>query len=141
MARLEQQLGDRQDERSTVGGHGSYGATAVLLTDDRLTGVVDFCRPGPVRRMGIGLDQRLVRGFLTHYRPQAPASDADLGAVPALFPAQRLGKVLKKCDNVLTTHALAPEQDKHVTNFPRVIEREYARVRWLSDNLSTLMEA
>ena len=160
MVRVEEQLEDRQDVLSTVVVHGSYGPTALLLTDDRLTGVVDFdraevdllgldlayaldafCRPGAVRRMGIGLDQSLTREFLTHYRPEAPASDADLGAVPALFRAQRLGKVLKKCDNVLTTHALAPEQDKHVTNFPRVIERECARVRWLGDNLSTLMEA
>lgn len=158
MARLTQQLGRCQHELTTVVVHGSYGPTALLLTDDRLTGVVDFdraeidllgldlayaldafCRRGPVRRTGIGLDPGLAREFLAHYRSQTPIADADLRAVPALLRAQRLGKVLKKCDNVLTRQAMAPQQ-QDVTRFPRVLERECARVRWLTDNLATLME-
>jgi hypothetical protein len=47
--------------------------------------------------------------------------------------------VLKKCDNVLTRQAMAPQQ-QDVTRFPRVLERKCARVRWLTDNLATLME-
>jgi Ser/Thr protein kinase RdoA (MazF antagonist) len=159
MERLADELDDRQDGLTTLVVHGSYGPTALLLTDDRLTGVLDFdraetdllgldlayaldafCRPGPVRRTGTGLDPYLTREFLAHYRSQASVADADLRAVPALLRAQRLGKVLKKCDNVLTRQATAPQQQKDVTRFPRVLERECARVRWLTDNLPTLME-
>jgi Ser/Thr protein kinase RdoA (MazF antagonist) len=159
MVRIDGELGGRRDELTTGIAHGSYGQTALLLAEDQLSGVLDFdraahdllgfdlayaldafCRPGPVRREGVGLDLGLVDVFLNHYRPQTPLTDGDLRAVPALLRAQRLGKVLKKCQNVLTVQETTPQHPVDVTRFARALDRECARVRWLSDNVPTLPE-
>jgi Ser/Thr protein kinase RdoA (MazF antagonist) len=160
MARTHEQLAGRRDELATGIAHGSYGQTALLLTGDELSGVLDydraahdllgldlayaldaFCRPGPVRREGVGLDPGRAGSFLTHYRAQTPLTDRDLRAVPALLRAQRLGKVVKKCQNALTVHAATTrDHPVDVVRFARALDRERARIRWLSDDVPTLME-
>jgi Ser/Thr protein kinase RdoA (MazF antagonist) len=159
MVRTEEELGDRQDQLTTGIAHGSYGQTALLLTGDELSGVLDFdrathdllgldlayavdafCRPGPARRKGVGLDLDLAGQFLHHYRTQAPVTDRDLRAVPAFLRAQRLGKLLKKCQNVLTVQATTQQHPVDVTKFARGLDRECSRVRWLTEHVLTLPE-
>ncbi|WP_448613252.1 phosphotransferase [Modestobacter sp. URMC 112] len=153
MEQVHRELGAVQDRLTTVVGHGSYGPSALLLVEDRLSGVVDFdraaydllgldlayaldafCRPGAVRRAGVGLDLRLTREFLHHYRAGSPVVDADLGFLPHLLRAQRLEKVLKKCDNVLTMQLVAPGRPKNVDRFARMLEAECVRVQWLEQD-------
>jgi hypothetical protein len=82
----------------------------------------------------VGIDLEKCREFLGHYRSQAPLAPADLTAMPELFEAQRLVKIVKKCDNLLAKQAVVPQQAKDAVKFALVLERECARVRWLSDN-------
>ncbi len=159
MERLGAGLGERQDALTALVVHGSYGQSAVLLSEGRLTAVLDFdraahdllgldlayalkafCRPGELRRSEIGLDPDRCRAFLQHYRGQAPLAGADLAAMPEVFEAQRLVKVVKKCDNLLTKQAMVPQQDKDAVKFSLILARECARVRWLTDNPFTLTE-
>jgi Ser/Thr protein kinase RdoA (MazF antagonist) len=159
MEHLHSGLGHRQDELTTLVVHGSYAPSALLFDEDRLSGVLDFdraahdllgldlayaldafCRPGPVRRAGFGLDLDLARAFLGHYRTWAPVADADLRSLPELFRAQRLSKVLKKCDNVLAMRAIPQRKPNEVPRFARVLEDECTRVRWSTRDLSTLTE-
>jgi Ser/Thr protein kinase RdoA (MazF antagonist) len=131
----------------------------VLLSEGRLTAVLDFdraeqdllgldlayalkafCRGGPLRSSGVGIDPDKCRVFVDHYRSQAPLAEADLAAMPDVFQAQRLVKIAKKCDNLLAKQAIIPQQPKDAVKFALVLERECARVRWLSDNPFTLTE-
>ncbi|GAA3104305.1 hypothetical protein GCM10010464_79370 [Pseudonocardia yunnanensis] len=159
MEHLNVELGERQGELTSLVIHASYGRSAVLLSEGRLTGVLDFdraaqdllgldlayalkafCRGGPVRRTGVGIDPDMCRVFLQHYRSQAPLAEADLAAMPEVFQAQRLIKIAKKCDNLLAKQATIPQQPKDAVKFALVLERECARMRWLSDNPFTLTE-
>ncbi|MGY1633619.1 phosphotransferase [Geodermatophilus sp. SYSU D01186] len=159
MELLNVELGERQEELTSLVAHGSFGQSAVLLDDDGLTAVLDFdragldllgldlayalkafCRAGPIRRSGVGIDPDRCRLFLSHYRGQAPLADADLTAMPEVFRAQRLVKIVKKCDNLLTKQAMVAQQAKDAVKFAQVLERECARVRWLADNPFPLTE-
>jgi Ser/Thr protein kinase RdoA (MazF antagonist) len=159
MEQLNVELGERQKDLTSLVIHASYGRSAVLLGEGRLTGVLDFdraaqdllgldlayalkafCRGGPVRRTGVGIDPDMCRIFLQHYRSQAPLAEADLAAMPEVFQAQRLIKIAKKCDNLLAKQATIPQQPKDAVKFALVLERECARMRWLSDNPFTLTE-
>ncbi|WP_222267303.1 phosphotransferase [Modestobacter marinus] len=159
MERLSTELGERQDTLTALVIHGSYGQSAVLLGEGRLTAVLDldragddllgldlayalkaFCRSGELRRSVVGIDPDRCRAFLQHYRSQAPLAEADLAAMPEVFEAQRLVKIVKKCDNLLTKQAMIPQQAKDAVKFSLVLERECARVRWLTDNPFTLTE-
>ncbi|WP_369132712.1 phosphotransferase [Modestobacter sp. I12A-02662] len=159
MERLDVELGERQDALTALVVHGSYGRSAVLLSEGRLTAVLDFdraahdllgldlayalksfCRPGGLRGSRVGIDPDRCRTFLRHYRGQAPLAGADLAAMPGLLEAQRLVMVVKKCDNLLTKQAMVPQQAKDAVKFSLVLERECARVRWLADNPHTLTE-
>jgi Ser/Thr protein kinase RdoA (MazF antagonist) len=159
MEQLNVELGKRQEDLTSVVIHGSYGRSAVLLSEGRLTGVLDFdraeqdllgldlayalkafCRGGPVRSSGVGIDPEMCRAFVHHYRSQAPLAKADLAAMPDVFQAQRLIKIAKKCDNLLAKQATIPQQPKDAVKFAMVLERECARVRWLTDHPFTLTE-
>jgi Ser/Thr protein kinase RdoA (MazF antagonist) len=159
MEQLNVELGERQEDLTSVVIHGSYGRSAVLLDEGRLTGVLDFdraaqdllgldlayalkafCRGGPVRRSGVGIDPDQCRAFLRHYRSEAQLAEADLATMPEVFQAQRLVKIAKKCDNLLAKQAMIPQLPKDAVKFALVLERECARVRWLTDNPFTLTE-
>jgi Ser/Thr protein kinase RdoA (MazF antagonist) len=159
MEQLNVELGERQEDLTSVVIHGSYGRSAVLLSEGRLTGVLDFdraaqdllgfdlayalkafCRGGPVRSSGVGIDPDKCRAFVLAYRSQAPLAEADLAAMPDVFQAQRLVKIAKKCDNLLAKQAMIPQQPKDAVKFALVLERECARVRWLTDHPFTLTE-
>ncbi len=159
MERLNVELGERQDELTSLVIHGSYGRSAVLLDGGRLAAVLDFdraaqdllgldlayalkafCRGGSIRRSGVDIDPDMCRTFVHHYRTQGPLGQPDLAAMPEVFQAQRLVKVAKKCDNLLTKQALVPRQPKDAENFALILQRECARVRWLTDNPFPLTE-
>jgi homoserine kinase type II len=152
MAVLERGLGPHHHELTWSLTHGSYGPSAVLLTGDRLTGVLDFdraahdlltldlayslrafCRLRPARDTQ-GLDPRLCEEFLRSYRREAPLAQPDLRALPSVLRAQRLIKVVRKCDNLLTKHSLAPQRAKDAAKFAVMLERERARLRWLDEH-------
>lgn len=147
MARLNVGLGKRQEELTSLVIHGSYGQSAVLVDGGRLTAVLDFDRSAQdllgldvayaVRsfgRSGVGIDRDRCRAFLHYYRSQAPLAEADLAAMPELFQAHRLIVIAKKCGNLLTKQAIVPRQPKDAAKFALLLERECARVRWLTDN-------
>jgi Ser/Thr protein kinase RdoA (MazF antagonist) len=152
-------LGERQEDMTSLVIHGSYGQSAVLVDEGRLTAVLDFdraahdllgldlayalrsfCREGPTRRSGVGIDLDSCRTFLHYYRSHAPLSEADLAAMPEVFQAQRLIVIVKKCDNLLTKQALIPRQPKDAVKFAQLLERECGRVRLLTDNPFTITE-
>ncbi|SFK58368.1 phosphotransferase [Geodermatophilus ruber] len=159
MERLHVRLGEQQDRLTSLVIHGSYGQSAVLLDEGRLSAVLDFdraaqdllgldlayalkafCREGPIRRSGVGIDPARCRAFVGHYRSQAPLAEADLAAMPDIFRAQRLIKIVKKCDNLLTKQALVAQQAKDAGKFALVLERECGRLRWLTDHPFSLTE-
>lgn len=159
MERLNVGLGERQKDLTSLVIHGSYGQSAVLVDEGRLTAVLDFdrssqdllgldlayalrsfCREGPIRRSGVGLDLDRCRTFLHHYRSHAPLAEADLATMPEVFQAQRLMVIVKKCDNLLTKQSLIPRQPKDAIKFAYVLERERACVRSLIDNPFTMTE-
>lgn len=133
--------------------HGSYGQSAVLVDGNKLTGVLDFdrsahdllaldlayalrsfCREIPIRPSGPSVNVDLGRAFLHHYRSQAPLPDADLAALPEVFQAQRLIVVAKKCQNLLTKQAIVPRQSREALGFALLLQRECARLRWITHN-------
>ncbi len=159
MERLNVGLGKRQEDLTSLVIHGSYGQSAVLVDGGRLTAVLDFdraaqdllgldvayavrsfCREGTLRRYGVGIDRDRCRAFLHYYRSQAPLTEADLAAMPDVFQAQRLIVIAKKCYNLLTKQAIVPRQSKDAIKFALLLERECARVRWLTDNPFTMTE-
>jgi Ser/Thr protein kinase RdoA (MazF antagonist) len=159
MERVNVGLGERQKDLTFLVIHGSYGQSAVLVDEGRLTAVLDFdrsaqdllgldlayalrsfCREGPIRRSGFGIDPDRCRTFLHHYRNLAPLAEADLAAMPDVFQAQRLIVIVKKCENLLTKQAIVPRQPKDAAKFALMLERECNRVRWFTDNPITLTE-
>jgi len=159
MEQLNAGLGQRQKELATLLIHGSYGQSALLFDGSRLTAVLDFdrtaqelpaldlayalrsfCRQDPVGVPGDDIDRNRCRTFLRHYRSQTPLADADLAVLPEAFQAQRLIVVAKKCRNLLTKHAIIPRQSKDALGFALLLQRECARVRWLTGNPLTVTE-
>lgn len=159
MERLNVGLGERQEDLTSLVIHGSYGQSAVLVDGDQLTAVLDFdrsvldlldldvvyalrsfCREIPSRQSAEGIDLDRCRTFLRHYRSQAPWTEADLAAMPELFQVQRLIVIAKKCDNLLTKQSIVPRQPKDAVKFALLLERECARLRWLTNNPWTLTE-
>lgn len=153
MEQLHVGLGERQEELRSLVIHGSYGQSAVLVDGNKLTGVLDFdrsahdllaldlayalrsfCREIPIRPSGPSVNVDLGRAFLHHYRSQAPLPDADLAALPEVFQAQRLIVVAKKCQNLLTKQAIVPRQSREALGFALLLQRECARLRWITHN-------
>ena len=54
--------------------------------------------------------------------------------MPLIFRAQRLIKVVKKCDNLLAKQAVTDQQTKDVAKLAGVLDREVIRLRWLTDH-------
>lgn len=159
MERLNVGLGERQKDLTFLLIHGSYGQSAVLVDETGLTAVLDFdrsaedllgldlayalrsfCREGPVRHLGYGVDPDRCRTFLNHYRSRAPLAEVDLAAMPDIFQAQRLVVIVKKSDNLLTKQAIIPREPSDANKFARMLEREFNRVHWLTDNPFSLTE-
>ena len=159
MEQLNVGLGGRQKDLTSMVIHGSYGQSAVLMDEGRLSAVLDFdrsaqellgldlayalrsfCFNGPIRRAGFGLDPDRCRTFLHHYRSHAPLAESDLAAMPDVFQAQRLMVVVKKCENLLTKQALIPRQTQDAAKFARIMDREASCIRLLMDNPFTITE-
>lgn len=136
--------------------HGSFGPSALLLVESEMTGVVDFdrarhdvlgvdlayaiehfCRPSD-RKAKNRIDMATYERFLEHYRPESPATDIDIEALPLVLRAQRLIKVAKRAGSVLTKHALEPRQPDDAAGFAEMLGKEVLRLRWLEANLSDL---
>jgi ATP-binding cassette subfamily B protein len=160
MSQLHDDLGERQDSLTSLVIHGSYGRSALLFLGDNLSGVLDFdrsahdllgfdlayalkafCRSGPVRAAGVGMDADLCAAFLADYSEQAPLAGADLDALPLLLCAQRLVKVVKKCDNIIAKAARATQAGKDADKFAGLVQREVQRVRWLADHATDFAAA
>ncbi len=160
MATIHDQLGAMLPELTYLITHGSYGPTSVLLTDDRLTGVLDldrsahdllcldlayatwqFCSPSARRRKELGVDPELLAAFLAHYRTQVPVTTADLEAVPTSLLARRLVRLTKKSENLLHKHALAPRNADDADAFARMLSAEADRSRWLDQHRADLTRA
>lgn len=160
MATVHDQLGATLPALTYLITHGSYGPTSVLLTDDRLTGVLDFDRaahdllcldlayatwqfgsPSALRRKELGVDPRLVATFLGHYRTRMRVTEADLEAVPTSLLARRLVRVTKKAENLLHKHAGAPRNGDHADAFARMLSAEATQSRWLDQHRTELTRA
>ncbi|TJY70460.1 hypothetical protein E4J89_07135 [Arthrobacter sp. CAU 1506] len=159
MEQLNIGLGQRQKDLTALAIHGSYGQSALLFDGGLLTGVLDFdrsahdlltldlayavrsfCRQDPVGGPGDDIDKDLCRTFLRHYRSHTPLADTDLAALPEVFQAHRLIRIAKKCNNLLIKQVIAPRQPKDAHSFARLLKREGALVRWLTENPITLAE-
>ena len=126
----------------------------MLFDGPRLSGVLDYDRVvydltaldfayslkafgrdlsgGDARR--VGFDPERCREFLHAYGQIRPVPEADLAALPLIFRAQRLIKVVKKCDNLLAKQAVTDQQTKDVAKLADVLDSEVIRLRWLTDH-------
>jgi len=140
---------------------GSFGRSALIFDGDDLTGVVDYDR-ATVEVRGIdlaytikafcrihdessedyrvGLDHARSRDFLVAYKEVEPLPDQEIEVLPLIFRAQRLAKVLNKCDNLLTKNAVLPQEEKDVRKVATMAEREAVRLRWLEERSNDLLE-
>ena len=65
----------------------------------------------------------------------------EVAALPVIFRAERLGKVLTKTVNFLRKHEASRQQEKDVHKLLDAIEREADRVRWLEETEPALLGA
>jgi Ser/Thr protein kinase RdoA (MazF antagonist) len=151
---------ERRLERLVV--QGSYGRSALIFRGDELTGVVDydrstrdilgldlaytikaFCRiqapDSPEHRVGLDLDR--CRRFLAAYRAVAPLAVAEIDALPLVFRAQRLLKVVNKCRNYRLKDVQVRQQEKDARKVAVMAEREAVRLQWLDENGARLRSA
>jgi homoserine kinase type II len=142
--------------------HGSYGRSALLFDGDVLSGVVDYDRvrldavgmdfayalkafsrvldPGsPGHRVAI--DPSPAAAFVAAYRTVRPLPADEMEALPLFFRAQRLAKVVGKCQNLLTKHALVPQTQKDLQKISLMARREVVRLRWLAAHTPLLAQA
>lgn len=150
MALAREELGGRLGELTYLITHGSWGPTAVLFEDGRLSGVVDFdraahdllsldlatalwvfCAPAESRRAVLGIDPGAVSTFLRAYARGGRVSEADLEALPVALRVRRLVKITKKTENLLTKATLAPHDVRQAEKFARILAAEAAQCRWL----------
>ena len=158
---LETELGEGREELSMGLLHASYGRSALLFVGDRLSGVVDydrtvydlltldlayslkaFCREGAASGGSrVGMDPPRCRAFLQAYSEVTSLPGPDIDALPLVFRAQRLIKVIKKCDNLLTKQAVVEQQSKDVSKLVAVLDKEIARLAWLGEHSTELADA
>jgi ATP-binding cassette subfamily B protein len=161
MVLLAAELAEVSDELSLAVVHGSYGPSALLFDGGRLTGVVDFdraaydllgfdlayalkalCRTGadqPGYR--VGMDSSRCRAFLAAYSQESALPPQEVAALPLFFRAQRLIKVVKKCDNLLAKQAVAPQRHNEALKLATLLEREEQRLRWLRVHGDRMVDA
>ena len=141
---------------------GSFGRSALIYEGDRLKGVVDydratlevrgmdlaytvkaFCRghAGEDESFRIGFDLDRCRELMGAYREEESLSEVEIPALPLLFRAQRLRKVLNKCENFLAKNLEVRQEEKDVRKLATVVEREAARLSWLEAKAGDLIEA
>ena len=153
--RVRRALDQIVDDLPTVVVQGSFGRSALLFVGDELSGVIDYDRAGlelraldlaytvkalcraPGNRW-IGLDEGLVGDFLRAYEEIEEVRTAELDALPLVFQAQRLLKVIKKCQNVVAKHGIVAQEAKDVEKVAAIVDREQARVSWLDHHASQL---
>ena len=142
--------------------HGSFGRSAIIFEGDELAGVVDydravseirgidlaytlkaFCRihDAGSEDYRVGLDYLEARALLDAYREVEPLPESEITALPLIFRAQRLAKVLNKCDNLLTKNAVVPQEEKDLRKVAIMAEREAIRLRWLEEHSQDLLAA
>lgn len=156
--RVRRILDDIVDDLPTVVVQGSFGRSALLFVGDELSGVIDYDRAGldlraldlaytvkalcraPGNRW-VGLDQVLLGDFLRAYDEVEQVRTGELDALPLVFQAQRLLKVIKKCQNVVAKHELVTQTAKDVEKVAVIVDREQARVSWLEHHAPQLAVA
>ena len=70
--------------------------------------------------------------------PPGDGIDRDRGRI--FLHNYRLIVIAKKCNNLLTKQAVVPPAVKDAFSFALLLQRECARVRWLTDNTFTTSE-
>ena len=141
---------------------GSFGRSALIYDGDDVAGVVDYDRSAyDVRALDlaytvkafarakdpdspdvrVGLDFDRCRDLMRAYGEVEELPPAELGALPLVFRAQRLVKVLTKTTNFLRKHAVERQADKDVVKLIDIAEVEADRLRWLEEHEDDLLSA
>jgi Ser/Thr protein kinase RdoA (MazF antagonist) len=137
--------------------HGSFGPTAVLFDDDRLTGVLDFERAAwELRTLDLGYtmrglarnrqvegawDLRGLSDLAAAYGSRQPLTPVEVDCFPAVLRAQRLIRVANKAANLMRKHAGTPQEEKDGLKLVQLLELEAVRVGWITAHETELIEA
>jgi homoserine kinase type II len=130
----------------------SYGRSALIYDGDELAGVVDYDRAAVdlrgmdlaytlkafCRERMVGFNYERCRDFVAAYREEDSLSEKEALALPLLFKAQRLLKVMNKCSNLLNKQALVAQAAKDAQKVAMIAGREVDRLRWLEKHGSEL---
>lgn len=141
---------------------GSFGRSALIYDEEsRVVGVVDYDRStydlraldlayavkafarasDSVSHRWVGLDFARCADFMAAYGEVEYLPAQELAALPLIFRAQRLFKVLTKTENFLRKHEAVRQAEKDVLKVVDMAEREADRVRWLEEQEDPLVSA
>jgi Ser/Thr protein kinase RdoA (MazF antagonist) len=137
--------------------HGSFGPTAVLFDDDRLTGVLDFERAAwELRTLDLGYTMRglardrqvegawdfpALSALAAAYGSRRPLSTVEVDCFPAVLRAQRLIRVANKASNLMRKHTGIAQEEKDGLKLVQLLELEAVRVGWVTAHETELIEA
>lgn len=141
---------------------GSFGRSALIYQGDDVAGVVDYDRSAYDLRaldlaytvkafarakdpssadFRVGLDLDRCHDLMAAYSEIEELPPAELAALPLIFRAQRLVKILTKTTNFLRKHAVERQTDKDVLKLVDIAEVEADRLRWLEEQEAELLSA
>jgi len=137
--------------------HGSYGPPALVFDGHRLAGVVDHDRATyDIRALDlasaleafaradhsqVGLDFELCAILMAAYREVERLPEHELAALPLVFRAQRLIKVLTATEDCLQKQGTTRQDENDVVTVVDVAETEANRLRWLEEQEHPLLQA
>jgi homoserine kinase type II len=132
----------------------SFGRSALIYDGDAVAGVVDYDRAGyDLRALDLvyavnafarvedpdshhahgGLDVELCAGLMAAYAELEPLAPAELEALPLVFRAWRLEKVMSTTMKFLRRHEVHGARGGAVEKIVDVAETEADRLRWLEE--------
>jgi homoserine kinase type II len=142
---------------------GSFGPSSLIYDGDgRVAGVVDYDRsaydlraldlaqameafalaPDPARPQGgVGLDFERCASFMAAYAEVERMPVQELAALPLVFRAQRLVRVLCETTSFLNKHRAAHHDEEDLLGVVDMAETEADRLRWLEEHEAPLLRA
>lgn len=146
--------------------HASYGPSALVYDGDRLAGVVDHDRAtydiraldlayavkafAPATAISgdasteepeVALDFERCAVLMAAYAEVERLPEHELAALPLVFRAERLIKVLARTENCLRMQGTTSPEENDVVTVVDIAETEADRLRWLEEHEYSLLQA